>query len=197
MTDAIEPKNVKEPTMEEILTSIRQVISDDEVTTAKGSNNSRDQTFKEEGEVASEDILELTEIVADDVDATTFSGKLYKEEVEQEPASPASNSVPSAKAFGGPRLPPKVLAKRRAEEKVQTLLSDHTVELAADKLSGLTGAVAAVRDIPLGHSQQTIEELVKDVLRPMLKEWLDDNLPPLVERLVEKEIAKLVSRAKD
>ena len=42
---------------------------------------------------------------------------------------------------------------------------------------------------------RTIEDLVKDMLRPMLKNWLDDNLPGLVERLVRAEIER-VSRGR-
>jgi uncharacterized protein len=40
-----------------------------------------------------------------------------------------------------------------------------------------------------------MEDIVKEMLRPMLKAWLDDNLPPLVERLVEAEIER-VARGK-
>ncbi len=36
-----------------------------------------------------------------------------------------------------------------------------------------------------------MEETVRDLLRPMLKQWLDDNLPPLVERLVRSEIERV------
>jgi cell pole-organizing protein PopZ len=36
-----------------------------------------------------------------------------------------------------------------------------------------------------------MEETVKELLRPMLKQWLDDNLPPLVERLVRAEIERV------
>jgi cell pole-organizing protein PopZ len=46
----------------------------------------------------------------------------------------------------------------------------------------------------VGGSGQTIEDLVKEMLRPMLKEWLDTNLPPMVERYVEREIARLTRR---
>jgi len=47
-------------------------------------------------------------------------------------------------------------------------------------------------DIPLGTGQRTIEELVRDMLRPLLKEWLDSNLPSLVERVVRDEVDRLV-----
>ncbi len=41
---------------------------------------------------------------------------------------------------------------------------------------------------------QTLEDLMKDLLRPMLKAWLDDNLPALVERLVQAEIERIARR---
>ena len=44
------------------------------------------------------------------------------------------------------------------------------------------------------RSGKTIEDLVKEMLRPMLKEWLDRNLPPMVERFVEREIVRLTRR---
>ena len=46
----------------------------------------------------------------------------------------------------------------------------------------------------LGDGGKTIEDLVKEMLRPMLKEWLDKNLPPMVERYVEREISRLTRR---
>ena len=47
----------------------------------------------------------------------------------------------------------------------------------------------------LAGNSRTLEDLVKDMLRPMLKTWLDTNLPPLVERLVRDEIER-VSRGR-
>ena len=41
---------------------------------------------------------------------------------------------------------------------------------------------------------KTIEELVKEMLRPMLKDWLDRNLPAIVERYVEREVVRLTRR---
>ncbi len=43
----------------------------------------------------------------------------------------------------------------------------------------------------LSANARTLEDLVKDLMRPMLKTWLDDNLPPLVERLVREEIERV------
>ena len=47
----------------------------------------------------------------------------------------------------------------------------------------------------LGQNARTLEDLVKEMLRPMLKSWLDDNLPGMVERIVRAEIER-VSRGK-
>ena len=46
----------------------------------------------------------------------------------------------------------------------------------------------------LSNNARTLEDLVKEMLRPMLKEWLDRNLPPMVERFVEREIVRLTRR---
>ena len=47
----------------------------------------------------------------------------------------------------------------------------------------------------LSNNARTLEDLVKEMLRPMLKSWLDDNLPSLVERIVKAEIER-VSRGR-
>ena len=45
-----------------------------------------------------------------------------------------------------------------------------------------------------GVATRTLEEVVMELLKPMLKAWLDENLPPLVEHLVKREIVKLGHR---
>ena len=45
-------------------------------------------------------------------------------------------------------------------------------------------------------SGNTLEDLVRELLKPMLKSWLDENLPPIVERMVAKEIARLARTKK-
>jgi cell pole-organizing protein PopZ len=46
-------------------------------------------------------------------------------------------------------------------------------------------------------SGETLEDLVRDAVKPLAKDWLDRNLPDLVEDLVRSEIQRLVRRAKD
>jgi cell pole-organizing protein PopZ len=57
-------------------------------------------------------------------------------------------------------------------------------------------AFNALAQTVLVDNARTLEDLVREMLRPMLKSWLDDNLPTVVERLVRAEIER-VSRGKD
>ena len=50
---------------------------------------------------------------------------------------------------------------------------------------------------PVGRSDTTVEQIVYDLVRPMIREWLDDNLPTMVERLVKREIERVVRRGLD
>ena len=50
-------------------------------------------------------------------------------------------------------------------------------------------------DIAIGGGDRTLEDIVRETLRPLLQAWLDDNLPALVERLVRAEIARVVGEA--
>ena len=49
-------------------------------------------------------------------------------------------------------------------------------------------------NMPLG-SGRTLEDLVKEMLRPMLKDWLDRNLPPMVEHMVRRELDRMTRKA--
>ncbi len=55
-------------------------------------------------------------------------------------------------------------------------------------------APAAPDPGPIMSGGRTLEDVVKEMLKPMLKEWLDRNLPPMVERFVEREIVRLTLR---
>ena len=54
----------------------------------------------------------------------------------------------------------------------------------------------ALGNLMINQNAMTLEDLVKDLMRPMLKSWLDDNLPALVERLVRAEIEQVSARPK-
>lgn len=60
--------------------------------------------------------------------------------------------------------------------------------------AAVASSFRSLGDMVLPRHDRTVEDLVKEILRPMLKDWLDRNLPEIVERLVQAEIER-VSRA--
>jgi hypothetical protein len=75
------------------------------------------------------------------------------------------------------------------------LVAPETASAAASSVGGLVRALAAERSALVRSGGPTLEDLVREEMRPMLKEWLDINLPPMVERLVRAEIERVVGRA--
>jgi cell pole-organizing protein PopZ len=85
-----------------------------------------------------------------------------------------------------PARPPAPPVLRAADE--EGLLSSRTVAAVDLAFNTLAQTV-------LVQNSRTLEDLVREMLKPMLKAWLDDNLPGLVERLVRAEIER-VSRGR-
>ena len=88
-----------------------------------------------------------------------------------------------------------------AEEKTaDTLVSEETAAASTESLAALAKAIVkepqSKNNVSLGAGN-TLEDIVKDMIRPMLKGWLDQNLAPMVKGLVKKEIARMVRRAED
>jgi hypothetical protein len=77
------------------------------------------------------------------------------------------------------------------------ILSQPTARASVDVLSELASAILDRRDVQVktGTKELTLESMVREMLKPILREWLDRNLPYLIERLVKKEIDLMVNRA--
>ena len=77
------------------------------------------------------------------------------------------------------------------------IMSQPTARASVDVLSELASAILDRRDVQVhsGSKELTIESMVREMLKPILREWLDRNLPYLIERLVKKEIDLMVNRA--
>ncbi|MCB4825190.1 DUF2497 domain-containing protein [Roseicella sp. GB24] len=104
-----------------------------------------------------------------------------------EPA-PAPETPPAPEAAPDP-------APEAAPESDRSLLAPAAAAAAAASVGTLLRAVAADRASPVTRGGPSIEDVVREELRPLLKAWLDQHLPPLVERLVRAEIERVVSRA--
>lgn len=111
-------------------------------------------------------------------------------EVAPEPAMPATPAPEPEPTMPEPVAP--VMAD------TDSLISDTTREAAAAALGALqhvpetvAPVIAASMGFRAGH---TVEDLVVEALKPMLRDWLDSNLTAIVERLVEKEVRRLSGR---
>ena len=87
-----------------------------------------------------------------------------------------STPEPPISAASSPRDTGSAMA-----EKLLAPATDAAARQAFSKLGALS----------IGDADLTLEAIVRDMLRPMLKQWLDENLPATVERIVEKEIERV------
>ena len=76
----------------------------------------------------------------------------------------------------------------------QQLVSEQVAQASSASIATLASAVARERAVALGNSGITLEQLVREICTPILKEWLDTNLPYMVERVVKQEIERIVTR---
>jgi cell pole-organizing protein PopZ len=198
-----EAAKTADQSMEEILQSIKRIIAEEGDTAPSGS-----------------DVLELTEVAPPEEAPTLAVEKLLDslaaKEVEEAPtvasaadieamfATPAAPAEPVIEAASEP-VPAMVEAAPMPEAPVAAampaavggLIEDTTAHASAAALKQLLVASEPTHHYTptsgVFRSGTTVEDLVVEALRPMLKEWLDAHLPEVVERLVQREIQKIVA----
>ncbi len=187
-----------EPSMEEILASIRRIIADDEVKPAEAEADVEAAPVSVEPpvepEVIDEDVLDLGAEAAlvlppepEPEPPSAHDGDvdfLEPPPPEPEPVAAAPQPMPEPE----PYEPPVFAAAERA---VSPPPFDMAQLLSAQTSSAVTSAFGDLAHTVLTNNARTLEDLVKDMLKPMLKTWLDDNLPTMVERLVRAEIERV------
>jgi cell pole-organizing protein PopZ len=94
-----------------------------------------------------------------------------------------------------PRMAPPRMEMPMDEEDDESILAPPVQQASTTALAELAFAVARERGIGLGRGGVTLEDLVREILRTLIKDWLDQNLPYMIERIVKKEIEKMVNRA--
>ena len=179
-----------EPSIEEILASIRQIISDDdeeEVSAAPEPEPEPEAAAPEPApapepepapqpaaapEPAGEQVLELTEDMQEATPAKP------RERIEIDMQDPDTGPAPS--------------------------ISDESIIAGQTAASAMGSMAKIVGSMPVSRSGQfkdyngvTLEDIVRDMLYPELKQWMDSYLPALVERLVQAELERLTKRFQD
>jgi hypothetical protein len=207
----------QEQTMVEIVASIRRMISDDGGSAAAVQSGARpvrpqrrasgffsDGARPAEADAAEpqvDNVIELAiaqamEDARIEVAAEAAAEAAVAAAVGQPPAAPADSSPAATDAeTPAPVSSTPAVAESRAvaeslaeDDRSQPLLSP-TADVA------VAGAFNRLAAAMLSRSARPIDELAEDLLRPLLRNWLDQNLPPMVERLVREEIER-VSRGR-
>ncbi len=110
------------------------------------------------------------------------------------PAPPVASSAPSAPPQSSPQTSPQSSTSPAASADAAALVTPAAAAATAASVDALMRTLATERNAAVQRGGPTIEDVVRAVIRPMLKDWLDAHLPPLVERLVRAEIERVVSR---
>jgi uncharacterized protein len=93
--------------------------------------------------------------------------------------------------FNAPQSSPVTNSVSETKRQVQRNMPDRSL-LAPSTTAAVDTAFSALAQSVLAKNARTLDDLVSEMLRPMLKAWLDDNLPDLVERIVRDEIERVV-----
>jgi cell pole-organizing protein PopZ len=179
-----------EPSMEDILASIRRIISDDqEAIRAPEPEETACSPLKA--------VLDIAERHAAPVHSSPilFSEPLPQEEDEREAPCPddiVRNVISNIVGVYGkdqpaPETPPTIRPAARLAPEPE---GDEPL-LSSQAGASVTEAFGRLNAIMLPKEPRSVEDLMKEMLRPMLKAWLDDNLPAMVERLVQAEIRRV------
>lgn len=179
-----------EPSMEEILASIRRIISDDEAKPAEAAAEVVTSAPEPEPTSLDDDVLDLgteASFVAPPAEPASSTPTELDADVDFREAEEAEPPAPAAAVI--PEEPPAPAAAPRSEPAPQPV--DMASLLSDQASSAVTSAFGQLANTVLNNNARTLEDLVKDMLKPMLKTWLDDNLPSMVERLVRAEIERV------
>ena len=194
--------------MEEILASIRRIISEDEAPAETApaaaapepepapSPALMDETPSvQTAQAPEEDVLELTDRFSP---ASETIGDLDVTPAEPEPAP--FPEEPSQSYFA-PEEPvtstPEHPSIPTPTASYDSLVGDGPAASAASAFAGLAASFRKPEPVetPSGGVGPTIDDLARQLLRPLLKEWLDANLPGIVEAAVKKEVERIARNA--
>lgn len=194
----------KEPSIEEILASIRQIISDDDDDDKSKTDKEPEEVIESPIHDTRDDILELTE--EDLVEEEPEEDEPEEEFIDDE--EPEEDDSKSLQIEMRDRLEE---IRRQSEERETQIVEEPVMAdkkpipsdiLSSNAQAAALGSLAKLKTrMPIDRSRSydgvTLEDIVRELLHPMLREWMDDNLPQMVERTVQKELEKLARRAMD
>jgi cell pole-organizing protein PopZ len=191
-----------DPSMEEILASIRRILNDDDAPAAPAPASASEVPAADDDVLVLDPSMMVSASTAADsrsvppepepaLDVMDFESAPAIAETEPmappPQASPPPQEVQAATPFSSPdpeEPPPSA----------SDLLGPEATAAAASSVGSLVRTLAAGRATQVYAGGPTLEDVVRAELRPLLRDWLNVNLPPMVERLVRAEIERVVGR---
>ena len=184
-----------DPSMDDILASIRKILNEDDPSAA---------TLTAPGPV---EALQLTpEMMIAPPESLAGPAPVAPMPAPVAPTPVAPPPLMSATVIEAPspaRMPTNIMPPTPPEVSLMTLQPTAPSSALLDPLAAagavaalgqLTRAVAQERTASVTRHGPSIEDVVREELRPMLKAWLDAHLPATVERLVRGEIERVIAR---
>jgi uncharacterized protein len=182
--------NQQEPSMEDILASIRRILSegdDGQQTPSAG------EASEGEGDASARGAPETSEV--EKAPMTVEDGSMRNDNREHQDFEKRNKAVDAVDKDAEPDIEFADVLDLTPSMRTGPVLSPPASAASSDALAQLAKAILDRRDMAIGSRDVTLEGMVREMLRPLLKEWLDRNLPYLIERLVKKEIDFMVNRA--
>ena len=164
---------LQEQSIEEILASIRKIISEDSVS---GPDNRIEEETKRN-----------TDYDADEDKVLVLTESIDQKTVLDDPENILNESTPIEDET--------IVNKANTDSELrfepeETFLSNETLKQRKDSISEL---LCNIKDVESNSFNQTLDSLTKELLKPLLKEWLDNNLPTIVDHIVRDEIKRITS----
>lgn len=173
-----------EPSMEDILSSIKRIIAE-EGDAAVANRPRRPARAAAPAPVAAPDLIDDDEILE------------LNEPAPSEPAQPEVRRAPQPTQRETPRVDLRdVEPEPQPAPRAESILSQTTAQATRGPLEALSRLVekpeaAPAPAIPVGET--SLEGMVREMIRPMLRDWLDANLPRMVEEMVQREISRIAA----
>jgi cell pole-organizing protein PopZ len=186
------PAGGQDQSMDDILASIRRILNEDEA--AAQTAEATEPSTPEEPAAEAPELPEAPEpLPPPRASAPEFTPP------PMAPPPPMARSGPDPVELTSDMLvtPPSQAASapRMGMDDAAGLIAPAAAAAAAASVGSLLRAVSSERGSQVYRGGPSIEDVVREEIRPILKDWLDSHLPPLVERLVRAEIERVVNRA--
>jgi uncharacterized protein len=214
-----ESRSDQEPSIEEILASIREIISDDdaqaqkvEAAPAPAPEPAPAPAPEPEPAPVEDDILDLAAFaeeqkpmksIEDNADPLAGIDLQQSKVMTVDFTEPEPEPIPEPEPEPVPEPKPAPIQASMSHVSMSnvsmpaidpdSLLTDNAKAASLDSLTRLAQNIAISR----AGNGGTLEDIVREMIKPMLRDWLDRNLPPMIERMVERELERMVKQAMD